>query len=25
VGPPEMRITELELSEQTEPRNMVTG
>jgi hypothetical protein len=25
VGPPEMRITELELSEQTEPRRMVTG
>jgi len=25
VGPPEMRITELALSEQTAPRRMVTG
>ena len=25
VGPTEMRVTELELSEQTEPRRMVTG
>lgn len=25
VGPPEMRITELELSDQTAPRRMVTG